>query len=137
MAPRFEVVAEGPVAEHFKKSVMAAGAADVVEIVVLAAGADAFLRVGGAGVGAFFLAEEDRLELVHAGVGEEKRGVVERDDGRTGDEGVAVLLHEEIEELLADLVGGHWRRNGIGGVGGGARGIHHGGTEDTEEGKKN
>ncbi len=85
MAPRFEVVAEAPVAEHFEKGVMPAGAADIVEIVVLAAGADAFLGVGGAGVGAFFLAEEDRLELVHPGVGEEQRGIVERErPGETG-----------------------------------------------------
>ena len=105
----FEVIAEAPVAEHFEEGVMAAGAADVVEIVVFAAGADAFLGVGGAGVGAFFLAEEDRLELIHAGVGEEQRGIVLRDDGRGGNEGVAVLLDEEIEELLADLGGGHGR----------------------------
>ena len=89
---------------------MAAGAAYVVEIVMFAAGADAFLGVGGAGVGAFFLAEEDRLELVHAGVGEEQGRVVVRHDGGAGHEGVAVLLDEEVDELLADLCGGwdHW-----------------------------
>jgi hypothetical protein len=56
--------------------------ADVFKVVVFAAGADAFLGVGGAGVafgddaGPFrdvrgALTQEDGHELVHAGVGEE------------------------------------------------------------------
>jgi hypothetical protein len=48
----------------------------VLKIVVLAAGAHALLRGGGAGVVARLGAEEDVLELVHAGVGEEQRRVV-------------------------------------------------------------
>ena len=43
-----EVIAEAPVAEHLEKGVVIGVEADVVEVVVLAAGADAFLRVGGA-----------------------------------------------------------------------------------------
>src|SRR6266436_1086983 len=39
----FEIVAEGKIAEHFEEGVMAVGEADVFEVVVLAAGADAFL----------------------------------------------------------------------------------------------
>ena len=74
----FEVVAEGEVAEHFEERVVAAGVADVFEIVVFAAGADAFLGGGGAVVVAAFEAQENLLELVHAGVGEEQRGVVAR-----------------------------------------------------------
>ena len=74
-----EVVAEAEVAEHLEEGVVAAGEADVFEVVVLAAGADALLRGGGAGVVALLGAEEDVLELVHAGVGEEQRGVVVRD----------------------------------------------------------
>ncbi len=50
----FEVIAEGEIAEHFEEGVMAAGVADVVEIVVFAAGADALLRGGGARVVALF-----------------------------------------------------------------------------------
>jgi hypothetical protein len=52
IAPRLKVVAEAPVAEHLEERVMAAAAADVVEVVVLPAGADAFLRVGDARHGA-------------------------------------------------------------------------------------
>ena len=47
----FEVVAERPVAEHFEECVVVGVLADVVEIVVFAAGANALLRVGGALVG--------------------------------------------------------------------------------------
>jgi len=59
----------------------------VLEVVVLAASADALLAVSGplevvqGGVGRR-LAEEDRLELVHAGVREEEGGVLEGHDGR-------------------------------------------------------
>ena len=44
-----EVVAEGPVAEHLEEGVVVGVVADVFEVVVLAAGADALLRVGCAG----------------------------------------------------------------------------------------
>ena len=46
----FKVVAEGEVAEHFEEGEVAAGMADVFEVVVFAADADAFLAGGRAGV---------------------------------------------------------------------------------------
>src|SRR5262249_48107427 len=49
-----EIIAEGKIAQHFKKSVMSFGEADVLEVVVLAAGTDAFLGRRGAQVVAFF-----------------------------------------------------------------------------------
>ena len=57
----FEIIAEGKIAEHFEEGVVAVGEADIFEIVVLAAGADAFLAGGGAVVIALFEAEEDIL----------------------------------------------------------------------------
>ncbi len=45
-----EVVAEAEVAQHLEEGVVAAGEADIFKVVVLAAGADALLRSGGAGV---------------------------------------------------------------------------------------
>ena len=48
-----EIVAEGEVAEHLEEGVVAGGVADVVEVVVLAAGAHAFLRGRGADEGRF------------------------------------------------------------------------------------
>ena len=112
----FEIVAEGPVAEHLKHRVVVRIEADVLEVVVFATGANAFLRVCGAGafrwanagpggdIG-FAVTEEDRHELVHAGVGEEQSGRV-RQQRRRRDDRVA-LRGEEIEEALADLRGGH------------------------------
>jgi hypothetical protein len=50
MADVLEVVAEGEVAEHLEEGVVPGGVADIVEVVVLAAGAHAFLAGGGAHV---------------------------------------------------------------------------------------
>ncbi len=38
-----EIIAEGKIAEHFEKGMMAGGDADIFQIVMFAAGADAFL----------------------------------------------------------------------------------------------
>src|SRR3954452_20579743 len=46
-----EVVAEREIAEHLEEGEMARGVADIIEVVVLAAGAHAFLRGGGALIG--------------------------------------------------------------------------------------
>jgi hypothetical protein len=73
-----KVIAEGEVPEHFEERVVTAGVADVLEIVVLAAGAHALLRGRGAGVVALLHAGEDVLELIHARVGEQQRGIVRR-----------------------------------------------------------
>ena len=43
-----EIIAEREIAEHLEEGVMARGIADIVEVVVLAAGAHAFLRGDGA-----------------------------------------------------------------------------------------
>jgi len=72
---------------------------------MLAAGPDALLRVDRPFVRPRAGAEEDVLELVHAGIGEQQRGVVMRHDARRGHEGVPVLLDEEVDELLTDLGG--------------------------------
>ena len=81
---------------------MAVGEADVFEIVVLAAGAHAFLRSRGAGVVALFQAEEDVLELVHARVGEQQRRIVLRDERRRMHLAVS-LLNEKVQKFSADF----------------------------------
>ena len=98
-----EVVAEGEVAEHLEEGVVARGVADVVEVVVLAAGAHALLRGRRRVVGARLLAGEHVLELHHAGVGEHQGRIVARHKRRRRHDLVALLL-EEIEERSADLV---------------------------------
>ena len=85
-----EVVAEGEVAEHLEEGVVAGGVADVVEVVVLAAGAHAFLGGRGADVGTLLDAGEDVLELDHAGVGEHERRIVARDERARGHDLMAV-----------------------------------------------
>jgi hypothetical protein len=107
-----EVVPERPVPEHLEERVVVGVLAHVVQVVVLAAGPDALLGVRRPDVIALLKSQEDWLELVHPGVGEEQGGVVVRDDRAGRDERVPVLLHEEVDELLADLVRGRhgWPR---------------------------
>jgi hypothetical protein len=81
---------------------MAIGEANVFEIIVLAARADAFLRRRGAVVIAFFEAEEDVFELVHPGIGEKQRRIVLRDERGRVDFFVS-FLDEIVQELTAYL----------------------------------
>ena len=97
-----EVVAEAPVAQHLEEGVVSRGVAHVLEVVVLAAGAQAGLDRGGAHVGALVFAEEHVLELHHARVGEHQRRVVARHQRARGHHRVA-LGGEEIEKGLADV----------------------------------
>ncbi len=104
---------------------------DVVEVVVLPPGADALLGVAGAAEAAQRRvrgggAEEDRLELVHPGVGEQQRGVVDGDDGAGRPPRVGLGLEEGDEGLPHSARrplrrGRHrrWRGGGCGGGGGG------------------
>jgi hypothetical protein len=102
-----EVVAEAEIPQHFEERMMARGVADIVQVVVLAAGADAFLRRGGADVGTPLLPGEDVLELHHAGVGEHQGRVIARHQRRAFDHLVPVA-GKVVEEGGADVVaGGH------------------------------
>ena len=76
-----EVVAEAPVAQHLEERVVIHVAAHILEVVVLAAGADALLRVHGPRVRTRSATQEHVLELVHACVGEQQGGVVQRHHG--------------------------------------------------------
>ena len=98
-----EVVAEREIAEHLEKGVVARGVADIVEVVVLAAGAHAFLRRHRARIGPLFQAGEDVLELHHAGIGEHQRRVVARHERRRRHDFVP-LAREVAEEGRPDIV---------------------------------
>ncbi len=76
-----EIVAERKIAQHLEERVMPRGVADIVEIVVLAAGAHAFLRGDGAPIGTLLDPGKDVLELHHAGIGEHQGRVVARHQG--------------------------------------------------------
>ena len=98
-----EIIAEGKISEHLKERVMAVGEADVFQVIVLAAGAHAFLGCCGARVFALIEAQENVLELVHSGVGEEQRGIVRGDERGAAHHAVAAL-GEEFQERAADFV---------------------------------
>ncbi len=98
-----EVVAEGEVAEHLEEGLVAAGVADVVQVVVLAAGADALLRGGDAQGRRGLGAGEHVLERHHAGVDEQQGRIALRDQRRRRHHGVAVAF-EVPQELFADVV---------------------------------
>ncbi len=83
---------------------MARGIADIFEIVVLAAGAHAFLRGGGAQVTPLLCTGKDVLELHHAGIGEEQRRIVARDERAGGNDFVAVT-REIIQKCGSNVVG--------------------------------
>ncbi len=101
-----EVVAEREVAEHFKKGVVTRGVADVFEVVVLAAGTNAFLRSRRAQVRPLVETEKNVLELVHAGVGEQQRRIGMWHQRTRGDDLVA-FGGEELQELVADFSACH------------------------------
>ena len=97
-----EVITEAEVAEHLEEGVVPRRVANVVEVVVLAASAHAALRTRRAGISALLAAEKKVLELDHAGVGEQQRGIVAGHQRTTGHAGVA-LAFEVSEKGLADL----------------------------------
>ncbi len=100
-----EIVAEREIAEHLEKGVMPGGVADIFEVVVLAAGAHAFLRGGGAPIGPLLDAGKDVLELHHAGIGEQQGRIVARHQ-RARRHDFMPVRREIIEKRAADVVGG-------------------------------
>ena len=95
---------ETKVPQHLEECVMPGGLADVVEVVVLAAGTDAFLAGGGAGSGRLLDPDKDVLKLVHSGVCEQKRRVVLRYDRRAFS-GEVAFGNEIFPKALADIQG--------------------------------
>src|SRR6266571_1232360 len=99
----FEVVAEGEVAQHLEEGVVPGGVADLLEVIVLAAGANAFLARHRAGVVAALQTLEYPLELHHTGIGEEQRGVIRRYERAARHLAVTTRRSfEVVEELAAD-----------------------------------
>ena len=101
--PLLEIVAEGEIAEHFKESMVPRGEPDIVQVIVLATGAHAFLRGRGRGIGAFFNAGKHVLELHHARIGEHQRRVVARHQ-RAGRDFLMTVLGKEVEEGRTDFI---------------------------------
>lgn len=101
-----EVVRKGPVPHHLEERMVVGVLSNIIQIVVLSSSADALLAVGHAlqrrkrstGVDG---ASEDWLELVHASVGKQQRGVIVRHHWGGLVKRVFLLLDKEIHVLLA------------------------------------
>ena len=78
------------------------GVTDVFQVIVFAAGAQAGLDRGGAGVWTLVVAEEHILELHHPRVGEHQRRIVARYQ-RTGWHDRVAFGFEELQEFFADF----------------------------------
>ena len=74
----FEVIAEGKIAQHFKKRMMPRGIADIVEIIMFATRPNAFLARYSARNGAAFKARKHVLKGHHARIDEHQCRVVIR-----------------------------------------------------------
>jgi hypothetical protein len=98
-----EVIAEREVAEHLEKRVVPCGVSDVVEIVVLAAGAHALLRRYRARIRPLLQAGEDILELHHAGIGEHQCRIVARHQRRRRHD-LVPFAGEVVQEGRPDFV---------------------------------
>ena len=98
-----EVVAEAEIAEHLEERVMSGRVADVLEIVVLAAGAHAALRRRGARNRPRLASQEDVLELHHPRIREQQRRIVDRHERRARNDLVAAL-GEVVEEGSTQFV---------------------------------
>ena len=94
-----EIVAEREVAEHFKVRAVARGVADVFNV----AGADALLAGGHAVARRLLLAGEERLHRRHAGVDEQQRRIVLRDQGKAGQAQMAFCL-KKVQEHFPQLI---------------------------------
>ena len=97
----FEVVSEGPVAEHFEEGVVIGVHADFFQVIVLATDAKAFLGVGDSGMLNRLIAEEQILERIHACIDEHQGGIVFHHHGCRGHDLVSFFL-EKIQKCLSD-----------------------------------
>ena len=100
-----EVIAERKVAEHLEERVMRV-VANIVEVVMLAARAQALLRRRGAFVIASLRACKDILKLIHPRIGKHQRRVVGRQERTRRDARVPVTLKVS-EKGFANFVSGH------------------------------
>jgi len=87
-----EIIAEGKIAEHFEKGMMTGGNADIFQVVVLSAGARAFLAGCRPGVAPVFQSQKRVFELYHARVGEKQSRIVLGNQRRTCHHGVPLAF---------------------------------------------
>src|SRR5205807_10082689 len=101
-----EIISEAEISEHLEERLVSRSLADFVEVVVLAAGAQTFLRRAGAHIIASLVTEKHIFELIHAGVGKEQRRIVCGQQWAGAHTCMTVLL-KVLEEFFANLVTSH------------------------------
>ena len=99
-----EIVSEGKIAQHLEKRMVTGGIADIVEIVMLASGPNAFLTRRGCRVGTFFGPGEDILERHHPRVDEHQRRIIIGNE-RRGGHNLVSLAGKIIEKRPSYVVG--------------------------------
>jgi len=77
-----EIIAKTEVAEHLEKSMVTRGVPDILQVIVFATRAHAFLCGNRALIGALLQTQKRLLELVHPGIGKQQRRII-RGDQRT------------------------------------------------------
>ena len=87
---RLEIIAERPVAKHFKHGVMIGIVAYFLQVIVLSANAKALLAIRYAGIFDRIIAQDDTLPRVHTGVGEHESRVIFDDHWRRRDDLVSL-----------------------------------------------
>ena len=98
-----EVIAKAEIAQHLKESMMSGGVANIIEIVVLTAGPDTFLRTGRSGRWRRFQPCEHILERDHPCIDEHQCRIVVRNERSAGYLTMAGI-DEIIEEAAADII---------------------------------
>src|SRR5437868_7594558 len=97
-----EVVAKREITQHLEERMVTVGEPDVLQIVVLAARAHAFLRGRRPRVIALFQPEKHVLELVHPRIREEKSGIVRWNERRRMDL-FMTMLDKIVQKLASNL----------------------------------
>ena len=98
-----EIIAEGEIPQHFKEGVMAGRVANIIQVIMLATGTDAFLARRCPRNLPAFKAGEDVLERHHACVDEHQRRVIVGHK-RCGLHDVVLGVAKIVEKTAADVI---------------------------------
>jgi len=101
-----EIIAEGKITEHLKKRMVPGRIADILQVIVLAAGAYTFLGSGGPGIVSLFFAKKNPLELNHSRVDKKQGGIIVRYKRRAPNN-LMVMLFEIFKKFSAYVVSCH------------------------------
>jgi hypothetical protein len=108
---RFEIISKTPIAQHFKKGMMIDILSHIVQIVVFAPRANAFLSIDGPrqlthGQTGIASAQKQRFVLIHTRIGKQQGRIIDGDARTTCPTGMAMLFGKVIYERFSDLVHG-------------------------------